>query len=123
MMMKNVRQSHVAYGYLYLMLPASPPFLSYTFVLVAHNRNACSYTEVLKCSCFPHLATSVSLGIAIWVVPDGFGSSMLGKDGRLRHKNVVDGNVNKLDEVSNGTHDDEAHTDGLADLDKLSLVG
>ena len=54
---------------------------------------------------------------------DGLSPSILDRTGGLRHEDVVDGDVNELDEVTDGAHDDEAHTDGLADLDKLSLVG
>lgn len=38
-------------------------------------------------------------------------------------KDVVHGDVYQLDEVPNGTHDKETHSDGLADLDKFTLVG
>lgn len=47
----------------------------------------------------------------------------MGGDGRSRHKDIVDGDVDKLDEVTDGAHDNEAHTNSLADLDELSLVG
>lgn len=38
-------------------------------------------------------------------------------------KDVVHGDVYQLDEVPNGTHDKETHSDGLADLDEFTLVG
>jgi hypothetical protein len=38
-------------------------------------------------------------------------------------ENVVEGNVDELDDVSNCAHDDETDADSLADLDELLLVG
>jgi len=38
-------------------------------------------------------------------------------------QDLVDGNVNQLDDVSNGTHNQEAHANSLADLDEFTLVG
>ena len=37
--------------------------------------------------------------------------------------NVVDGNENKFDDVSDETHDDESHEAGVEDLEVLLFVG
>jgi len=38
-------------------------------------------------------------------------------------EDVVDGNVNQLDNVTDNAHDEETDTDGLADLEEFALVG
>lgn len=38
-------------------------------------------------------------------------------------EDVVDGNVDELDEVADGAHDQEADTDSLADLDEFLAIG
>ena len=51
-------------------------------------------------------------------------ASGLSNTGRERdvHKNVIDGDMNDLDNVSDDTHDEETDSDRLRDLDKLPLV-
>jgi hypothetical protein len=45
------------------------------------------------------------------------------RGGENIHQDVVDGNVNDLDNVSDGSHYDETNTDGARDLKEFSLVG